>query len=497
MTRLTTRLIALTACIACGSGGGESSGPPPPPPSAAVASVDVQPTSGTIDPGQTLQLTATPRDAAGTALTRAVTWSTSAAAVATVSSTGLVTALTAGSATITATSETRSGTSAINVPPFLATACTGGNPVVALVVDRRLSTGVLAAMARFESDLCADGYTVLRTRQPFASPVELKTELKNLFAQTNGRLTGAILIGEQPRAYQYVTLVSTNPNIPSSNEETISYQFYADLDGTFSASTGYQSPGGKQYSYDQHTGNTSWEIWVGVLPMYQGDLARTEQALVRYFQKNHDYRTGVNALPRAFVQVSEHATAATQTEYTNVLASFRTGQYAWQPFSTAASTRIYFNSPPASLTVDQGYAALSRGDGDFFVGEAHGSYLGHGKLSITWAESNPVRTAFFWSDGCAVANLDQPSNFLSSILYATGSTVVVAKGTTNNSGGLGTNQDGFYGRNVATHMSSGLSFGAAVMKHVNVPLISPWLGSREFHFATAVLLGDPTLRLRP
>lgn len=143
-----------------------------------------------------------------------------------------------------------------------------------------------------------------------------------------------------------MTLVSTNPNIPSSNEETISYQFYSDLDGTFSASANYNSPGGKQYSCDQHTGNTAWEIWIGVLPMYQGDLARTERALVRYFQKNHDYRVGVNALPRSFVQLSEHATATTQTEHNNLLESFRTGQYAWQPFSTAASARIYFNSPP-------------------------------------------------------------------------------------------------------------------------------------------------------
>jgi hypothetical protein len=27
-----------------------------------------------------------------------------------------------------------------------------------------------------------------------------------------------------------------------------------------------------------------------------------------------------------------------------------------------------------------------------------------------------------------------------------------------------------------------------------VPLIDPWSGSREFHFGTAVILGDPTLR---
>src|SRR5439155_885632 len=55
-------------------------------------------------------------DANGTALSgRAVTWATSNAAVATVSASGLVTSVAAGSATITATSEGQSGTSAITV----------------------------------------------------------------------------------------------------------------------------------------------------------------------------------------------------------------------------------------------------------------------------------------------------------------------------------------------------------------------------------------------
>lgn len=185
MRRLITWLFGLVASSACGGGGAESSGPPPPPPPTVVASVDVQPATGTTDPGQTLQLTAPPRDADGRALSRTVTWTTSSATVATVSTSGLVSAVAAGSVTITATSEGRSGTATITVPPFLATACSGGNPVVALVVHRRLSSAVLSAMARFESDLCADGYTVLRTRQPFANPIELKDELKNLFAQTN------------------------------------------------------------------------------------------------------------------------------------------------------------------------------------------------------------------------------------------------------------------------------------------------------------------------
>jgi len=81
-----------------------------------VASVTVSPATATVTIGTTTQLTATPKDANGTALSgRAVTWVTSNAAVATVSASGLVTGVAAGSATITATSEGQSGTSAITV----------------------------------------------------------------------------------------------------------------------------------------------------------------------------------------------------------------------------------------------------------------------------------------------------------------------------------------------------------------------------------------------
>ncbi|HEX9546507.1 MAG TPA: Ig-like domain-containing protein, partial [Acidimicrobiales bacterium] len=81
-----------------------------------VASVSVSPASASLQTGQTVQLTATPKDASGNPLSgRVVNWSTSSAAVATVSSSGLVTGGSAGSATITATSEGQSATSAIGV----------------------------------------------------------------------------------------------------------------------------------------------------------------------------------------------------------------------------------------------------------------------------------------------------------------------------------------------------------------------------------------------
>jgi uncharacterized protein YjdB/PKD repeat protein len=82
-----------------------------------VASVDVSPSTGSLTPGGTLQLAATPKDADGTPLTgRTVTWSTSNSAVATVSASGLVTAVAVGGpVTISATSEGKSGSAAITV----------------------------------------------------------------------------------------------------------------------------------------------------------------------------------------------------------------------------------------------------------------------------------------------------------------------------------------------------------------------------------------------
>ena len=93
--------------------------------SLSVASVVISPAaiSGVI--GQTAQLTATTKDANGNVLTgRTVTWSSGGASVATVSATGLVTFAAAGTTTVSATSEGRTGQAQITVsaPPPAAVA---------------------------------------------------------------------------------------------------------------------------------------------------------------------------------------------------------------------------------------------------------------------------------------------------------------------------------------------------------------------------------------
>ncbi len=76
-------------------------------PTVLVTSVTVSPSSATLNVGNTKQLTAT--IAPSNATNKAVTWSSSNTSVATVSSSGLVTAKAAGTATITATAQDGSG----------------------------------------------------------------------------------------------------------------------------------------------------------------------------------------------------------------------------------------------------------------------------------------------------------------------------------------------------------------------------------------------------
>lgn len=81
-----------------------------------VATVTVGPATATVAVGGTANYSAVLRDASGNVLTgRAITWSTSNAGIATVTTSGVATGVGAGTATITATSEGKSGNASITV----------------------------------------------------------------------------------------------------------------------------------------------------------------------------------------------------------------------------------------------------------------------------------------------------------------------------------------------------------------------------------------------
>jgi len=128
----------------CG-GGGDSSGPP------AVATVAVSSLTTQLEVGATIQLTAGARDSRGNAIAgKTATWSSSATAVASVDNAGIVSGVSAGQATISATMDGVVGTLGVNVIPV---------PVASVFIDNRapsvrqggtaqLSASILDAIGR-------------------------------------------------------------------------------------------------------------------------------------------------------------------------------------------------------------------------------------------------------------------------------------------------------------------------------------------------------------
>jgi uncharacterized protein YjdB len=100
---------------------------------APVAQVRVTPSNGSVAEGASFQLTATALDASGGTLSgRVITWATSNASIAVVSSTGAVQGMSAGTATITATCEGVRGSASITVTlvPVSSITVTPSNPTV-------------------------------------------------------------------------------------------------------------------------------------------------------------------------------------------------------------------------------------------------------------------------------------------------------------------------------------------------------------------------------
>jgi hypothetical protein len=147
-----TRLALVSLCtVAFAACSGDSSGPPP------VASVAVSNPGSDIIVGQTASLTATPKDAKGNTLTnRTVAWTSSSQTTATVSSTGVVTGVAPGGATITATVEGKTGTAIVNVvlPPVatvtvtaVSTTLQAGQTTQATAITRDASNTVVTGRA--------------------------------------------------------------------------------------------------------------------------------------------------------------------------------------------------------------------------------------------------------------------------------------------------------------------------------------------------------------
>jgi len=180
----------------------------------SVASVSISPASAAIPVGQTLQLTATAFDADGNPLSgRAVTWASSDPAVASVSGSGLVLGLVAGSATITATSEGQSGTLEVSVKDV----------PVALVTVSPASASILLGTTRQLSAVTKDaaGNTLIGRSVTWSSGTPAVAAVSSTGVVT-GLAAGAVTItatSEGVRGTAAVTIAAASTHIGSPDLE--------------------------------------------------------------------------------------------------------------------------------------------------------------------------------------------------------------------------------------------------------------------------------------
>lgn len=156
--RITPFLVLAAILAGCSSPSSNPITPPPPPP--AVSTVSLTPATATLAIGGNQALTASVRDASNAVLTdRTVTWQSSNEAVATVSGSGVVTAISSGGPiTITATSEGKSGTAQITVSAPLPA------PVNSVVLSGGAASIAIGSTTTFTATLRDAGNAVLTGR---------------------------------------------------------------------------------------------------------------------------------------------------------------------------------------------------------------------------------------------------------------------------------------------------------------------------------------------
>ena len=155
---------------------------------------------------------------------------------------------------------------------------------VEIVVDSSLyATGeITESLAQYVRDLTCQGYAPTVTTTAFSSATQLRAHLADRYV-TDG-LAGAVFVGDLPKAWYEIA------SHGSWAYESFPIDLYfQDLDGAW-------TDGDSDGNYDDHTGETAPEIWLGrmvtskLTSLHSG---RTEASLLNdYFAKNHAYRRG-------------------------------------------------------------------------------------------------------------------------------------------------------------------------------------------------------------
>lgn len=363
---------------------------------------------------------------------------------------------------------------------------------IVIIVDPNISNGIKDDLGIFISDLQNENYNTILKSSSFRSPEEVRDYLKELYKTTSPTLKGLILIGKIPLARQYFRMIYGNPSISPTDHTGVSTQFFSDLDGNF-----YKKNIAFPDSYSDHDGDIKSEIWVSILPYYK-NVSTTVTKITQYLTKNHKYRTGNQNTEEGFLWVCEHYNATNENDFNFYINSMKMGVYSWFPFTNWGNVGLYIFNNIGKNGVEYAYANELQSDKyRFAVLDAHGDPSTNGQLTVTKVRSMNINPGFIFLGGCSTGNLDIEENIATEVVYSNLSNALITMGGSTSVGGLGTNGNGFYGKNIATAMLNGKCLGEAYLYHNNTPLISPWSESFELYNAFNIFIGDLSLTLTP
>ena len=227
MAAVLSAVIILASCG--GSSAVSSNGNPLPPPQASLTSITIAPSGPIADAGTTTSFFATGKYSDGSSkdVTGSVTWSSSAASIASITSGGAATAIMGGAATITATSGKITGTASLQVtapsfitvnPPFPAVTVGGTQAFTAVGSFPDGTTHDLTALADW-TVMTTPG-TVTLSNTGLATAVSKGV---NWICATSGAITGSTYLNVTDKsfnngslsgsyAFTFTSYPSTRPN---------------------------------------------------------------------------------------------------------------------------------------------------------------------------------------------------------------------------------------------------------------------------------------------
>ncbi len=186
---LRSALGALTSALLLASCGGGGDGGTPQVKPVTVATVRVTPSAAALDIGATIQLNATATDAIGTVIAgKTVTWTSATPAVATVTTTGLVSGLAAGTVAVTATIDGVIGSSSVTVSAPVSQVC---DATQTITIGQSISGTIASTDCQLTNGAYADKYVLTLTD---ATPLRI-TEIGTLDAYLilQDATTGAVI----------------------------------------------------------------------------------------------------------------------------------------------------------------------------------------------------------------------------------------------------------------------------------------------------------------